>query len=77
LSDGKNPAVIRCDNGPEFISHEFTQSASEHNIHIEYIQPGQTQQNAYIERANRTIRSSWASKHLFESLEQVQEYATE
>ena len=29
------------------------------------------------ERANRTNRYSWLSKHLFESLEQVQKYETE
>lgn len=72
----EKPAVIRCDNGPEFISHEFTKWAVAHDIRIEYIQPGKPQQNAYIERTNRTIRYSWVSKHLFETLEQVQEYAT-
>jgi len=71
------PSVIRCDNGPEFISHEFTNWARTHNIRIEYIQPGQPQQNAYIERHNRTMRYSWVSKHLFETLGQVQEYATQ
>ncbi len=48
--------MIRCDNGPEFISHEFVRWATEHGIRIEYIQPGKPQQNAYIERYNRTIR---------------------
>lgn len=71
------PTIIRCDNGPEFISHEFTFWARKRNIRIEYIQPGKPQQNAYIERANRTIRYSWVSKHLFESLDQVQDYATQ
>ena len=71
------PAVIRCDNGPEFISHEFTQWAQQKRICIEYIQPGNPQQNAYIERHNRTIRYSWLSKHLFETLEEVQNYATQ
>lgn len=71
------PTVIRCDNGPEFISHEFTSWAKKRGIRIEYIQPGKPQQNAYIERANRTIRYSWVSKHLFDSLEEVQDYATE
>ena len=70
------PTVIRCDNGPEFISHEFTQWAANQGIRIEYIQPGNPQQNAYIERANRTMRYSWVSKHLFETLKEVQEYAT-
>lgn len=71
------PKVIRCDNGPEFISHEFTGWARQHEIRIEYIQPGNPQQNAYIERYNRTMRYSWVSKHLFESLEEVQDYATQ
>ena len=70
------PSIIRCDNGPEFISHEFTSWAKRQGIQIEYIQPGNPQQNAYIERHNKTVRYSWVSKHLFESLEEVQEYAT-
>jgi putative transposase len=70
------PAVIRCDNGLEFISHEFVNWAESRGIRIEYIQPGNPQQNAYIERHNRTIRYSWVSKLLFDSLEQVQNYAT-
>ncbi|SMR73062.1 Integrase core domain-containing protein, partial [Marinobacterium sediminicola] len=71
------PSHIRCDNGPEFISHEFTNWARKHDIRIEYIQPGKPQQNAYIERHNRTLRYSWVSKHLFETLEDVQDYATQ
>ena len=62
--------MIRCDNGPEFISHEFVHWATEYSIRIEYIQPGKPQQNAYIERY------SWLSKHLFDTLEEVQDYAT-
>ncbi len=69
--------MIRCNNGPEFISHEFVRWATEHDIRIEYIQPGKPQQNAYIERYNRTMRYSWVSKHLFDTLEQVQNYATQ
>lgn len=73
----EKPSVIRCDNGPEFISHEFVNWCQKRDIRIEYIQPGNPQQNAYIERTNRTIRYSWLSKHLFESLDEVQDYATE
>ena len=57
----EKPLVIRCDNGPEFISYEFVRWATEQGIRIEYIQPGKPQQNAYIERFNRTIRYSWLS----------------
>jgi putative transposase len=71
------PITIRCDNGPEFISHEFTDSAKKRGIRVDYIQPGNPQQNAYIERANRTILYSWLSKYLFETLNEVQDYATQ
>jgi putative transposase len=47
------PIAIRCDKGPEFISHKFTDWAKKHGIRIDYIQSGNPQQNAYIERANR------------------------
>ncbi|WP_154231930.1 integrase core domain-containing protein, partial [Vibrio cholerae] len=71
------PMAIRCDNGPEFISHEFTEWAKKLGIRIDYIQPGKPQQNAYIGRHNKTIRYSWVSKHLFDTLEEVQDYATQ
>lgn len=76
------PLAIRCltqqcCSGPEFISHEFVNWAKLHDIRIDYIQPGKPQRNAYIERYNRTMRYSWVSKHLFDNLEQVQDYATE
>ena len=71
------PIAIRCDNGPEFISHEFTDWAKNRGIRVDYIQPGNPQQNAYIERAKRTIRYSWLSKYLFETLNEVQDYATQ
>ena len=72
----EKPLVIRCDNGPEFISNEFVRWATEQGIRIEYIQPGKPQQNAYVERYNRTIRYGWLSKHLFDTLDEVQDYAT-
>jgi hypothetical protein len=34
-----------------------------------------TQQNAYIERYNRTVRYDWLAQFLFGSVEEVQEYA--
>ncbi|RDL42568.1 IS3 family transposase [Marinomonas piezotolerans] len=73
----RKPIALRCDNGPEFISHEFVKWAKKKGIRIDYIQPGNPQQNAYIERYNRTARYGWVSKHLFDTLEEVQDYATE
>jgi putative transposase len=71
------PQTIRCDNGPEYISTKLKDWAAGNAIQIAYIQPGNPQQNAYIERYNRTVRYDWLSSHLFESIEQVQEYATQ
>lgn len=70
------PKVIRCDNGPEYISQALCVWAQRHHIKLEYIQPGKPQQNAYIERYNRTVRYDWLSQYSFDSIEQVQSYAT-
>ena len=71
-----NPRRIRCDNGPEYISAQVVGWAEKQGIELTYIQPGNPQQNAYIERYNRTVRYDWLNQHLFENLEDVQDYAT-
>jgi len=70
------PGTIRCDNGPEYISGALQQWAEDHGIKLDYIQPGNPQQNAYIERYNRTVRYDWLAQLLFDSIEEVQESAT-
>jgi len=70
------PGIIRCDNGPEYISNTLRAWAEKQNIRLEHIQPGKPQQNAYVERYNRTVRYDWLNQHLFESIEEVQDHAT-
>ncbi len=70
------PEKIRCDNGPEYISGQLASWAEKHGIELLYIQPGNPQQNAYIERYNRTVRYDWLGQHVFESLDEVQHHAT-
>ena len=70
------PRAIRCDNGPEYISNKIIEWATKQGIRLEHIQPGKPQQNAYVERYNRTVRYDWLAQYLFESIEEVQEYAT-
>jgi putative transposase len=70
------PDSIRCDNGPEYISGAVQAWAEQHGIALLYIQPGNPQQNAYIERYNRTVRYAWLAGNLFQTIEQVQEVAT-
>lgn len=71
------PEAIRCDNGPEYISLEIQLWAQKRKIQLQHIQPGKPQQNAYIERFNRTVRHEWLDQNLFESIEQAQLLATE
>ncbi len=70
------PAILRCDNGPELISQELRDWSERHGVHLQFIQPGHPQQNAYVERYNRTVRYSWLSQYLFDSIAEVQDYAT-
>jgi len=67
------PAAIRCDNGPELTSQVFTEWCRRHEIELLYIQPGKPNQNAYMERFNRTYREELLSSYLFEDLDQVRE----
>ncbi len=50
------PRHIRWDNGPEYISKVLEQWADRNQIQLVFIQPGNPQQNAYIERYNHTVR---------------------
>lgn len=70
------PRVIRCDNGPEYISGVLMEWARRRSIRIDYIQPGKPQQNAYVERYNRTVRYDWLSHYLFDTIQEVQAFAT-
>lgn len=70
------PKYLRCDNGPENISRKLKIWADKNDIKIIYIQPGNPQQNAYIERFNRTVRYDWLNQDIFQIIEEVQDKAT-
>ena len=69
------PRAIRCDNGPEFLAHRFVAWCAHRAIEIRYIQPGKPNQNAFIERFNRTFRHNVLDLYLFNDLEEVREAA--
>lgn len=71
------PQAIRLDNGPEFIAERFMSWCAERAIELRYIEPGKPDQNAFIERYNRTYRTEVLNAYVFESLEQVREISAE
>jgi len=62
------PTAVRVDNGPEFTAQPFVEWCAEHAVTTLYIQPGKPDQNAYIERFNRSYRTEVLNAHLFESI---------
>ena len=67
------PRAIRMDNGPEMTSDLFVSWAQEHGIELRFIQPGKPNQNAYVERFNKSVRTEVLNAWLFHSLEHAQE----
>lgn len=67
------PKALRLDNGPEFLAGEFVAWCESHGIALRYIQPGKPNQNAFVERFNRTYRHEVLNAFLFEDLDQVRE----
>jgi putative transposase len=70
------PKVLRCDNGPGYISELIVSWAKRKGIRMEYIQPGKPQQNAYVERFNRTVRYEWIAPYCFDTIKEAQGFAT-
>lgn len=66
------PRSIRTDNGPEFRSHKFQKWMENNEIKWSRIQKGKPQQNAIIERFNRTFRQDVLDAELFESISHAQ-----
>ncbi len=67
------PDTLRVDNGPEFLSGAFVAWAESNGMTIQYIQPGEPNQNAYIERFNRTYRNELLDLYLFRNLAEVRD----
>ena len=71
------PKRIRTDNGPEFISKKFGLWLKKNAIELVRIQPGKPQQNAFVERFNRTVREDLLDANLIFDLEHAEDLANE
>jgi putative transposase len=70
------PAVVRCDNGPEFWSRAFQAWAHE-KVQIDFIQPGKPQQNAFVESFNGKFREQCLNENIFFSIDHAREVIDE
>ena len=71
------PEAIRLDNGPELTASALTDWAEANAVRLMFIQPGKPNQNAFIERFNRSFRDEVLNAHLFNSISEVQQAAEE
>jgi putative transposase len=65
------PRSITCDNGPEFTGKALHLWAQRRKVHLNHIQPGKPNQNAFIESFNGTFRDDCLNQHWFNSLEEA------
>jgi transposase InsO family protein len=61
------PRAIRLDNGLELTAQRFTIWCAVKGIELRHIQPGKPNQNAFIERFNRSYRTEVLDSWLFGS----------
>jgi putative transposase len=66
------PTAVRVDNGPECTAQPFVDWCAQHRVATHYTQPRKPDQNAYIERFNRSYRTEVLNAHLFESIAELQ-----
>jgi putative transposase len=71
------PEALRLDNGPELTADKFPDWAKEHGVKLLLIQPGKPNQNAFVERFNRSFREEVLDAWLFNAVSEVQTAAYE
>jgi putative transposase len=71
------PQALRLDNGPEFLAERFADWCTKRGIALRYIQPGKPNQNAFVERFNRTFRHEVLDAYVFETIDQVREISAQ
>ncbi|MDT0263406.1 IS3 family transposase [Jatrophihabitans lederbergiae] len=64
------PAVLRCDNGPEFACDAMADWAGE-RVGLSFIPPGEPWRNGYVESFNSRVRDECLNINIFWSLAQA------
>jgi putative transposase len=71
------PEALRMDNGPELIAEVLLDWCRDHAIDPRHIQPGKPDQNAFVERFNRSYREDVLDAYVFASIDEVQKVTEE
>ena len=71
------PRQLRCENGPESIADALRTWCETHGIVLAHIEPGKPNQNAYIERFNRSVREEVLDAWGFTTLAEVRAVSEE
>lgn len=72
LSDSPVAGTLILDNGPEFAGTALDAWATQHGVHLHFIQPGTPVQNAFIESFNGKFRDECLNEHWFLTLQKAQ-----
>ncbi len=70
------PAVIQVDSGTEFASRALDAWSYREDVRLDFSRPGKPTDNAHIESFNARLRAECLSAHVFESLEDAEEFLT-
>lgn len=77
VSERGHPDRIVMDNGPEFTGKAMDRWAYEHQVALQFIQPGKPVQNCFVESFNGTFRNECLNEHWFLSLTHARELVEE
>ena len=66
------PAVIKTDNGSEFVSKVMDKWAYDHGVELDFSRPGKPTDNAKVESFNGRLRQECLNAHWFMSLSDAQ-----
>jgi len=69
------PKMIRIDHGTEFTSRAMLRWAADHNIILDFIDPGKPTQNGHAESFNGRVRDELLNQHNFATIVDAQEAA--
>ena len=72
VAERGTPTYLRCDNGPEFISHALARWCRSKRMRIEFIEPGSPWQNGFVESYNGRMREELLNLEIIENALEAQ-----